>query len=109
MRRAAFSRTVVSGEESIRSAASNHPSAWRKGIPHKSIHRTVHMPRYSDGVGRFEHSGPEGRTVRAASSHQDADGEREGSQELRSRVCYERYVLPDTDVDMSRFEVRTMG
>jgi hypothetical protein len=53
-------------------------------------------PRYSDRVGRFEHSGPEGRTVRAASSHQDADWE--GSQELRPWVCYDRYGLPDIGV-----------
>jgi hypothetical protein len=35
-------------------------------------------------------------------------GRGRGYQELRPRVCYEKYGLPDTDVDMSRFEGRNM-
>ena len=43
-------------------------------------------------------------------SRQDADyAGGGGGQEFRPRVCYERYGLPDTDVDVSHFEGRTMG
>ena len=48
------------------------------------------------------------RSSAYALSRQDTDytGGAGGGQELRPRVCYERYGLPDTDVDMSRFEGR---